>query len=105
MDIASTVAADNISFRYRRRSPWVLRDLSIALDGRATVVIGPNGAGKSTLLKLFAAQLRPTTGRITTVPGTGFAPQRPVALPGFTVADQIRYAAWLAGAGRAEAAD
>jgi ABC-type multidrug transport system ATPase subunit len=93
---ADHIGLHGVSFRYRRGRPWVLEDLDLELDPRPTVLIGPNGAGKSTVLRLLSGQLRPTAGRVAKPPDIGFAPQHPVALPGFTVSEQVRYTAWLA---------
>lgn len=74
-----------------------MHELQLVFDARPTVLIGPNGAGKSTVLRLAAGQLTPVRGLVTTDERIGFAPQHPVTLAGFTVAEQIRYAGWLAG--------
>jgi ABC-type multidrug transport system ATPase subunit len=97
-DAVFDLRADRVSFRYRGRSSApALTDVSVALDQRPTVLIGPNGAGKSTLLKLLTGSLRPSTGTVNRTGRIGWAPQHTPALPGFTVADQVRYASWLAG--------
>lgn len=67
--------------------------------------MGPNGAGKSTLLRVLAGQLPPTDGQVFGPERLGFAPQQAVVLPGFTVIEQVQYAAWLAGCGRDELAE
>jgi ABC-2 type transport system ATP-binding protein len=72
------VRLEEISFRYRRGSPWVLRQASLALPpGQIVEISGANGAGKSTLLRLIAGVLRPTRGRVTDRPvQVGYAPER-----------------------------
>lgn len=100
------VRGDEVSFRYGRRgASQVLKSFSLALDARPTVLIGPNGAGKSTLMRLLTGQLKPSSGSVTRKGRLGWAAQHTVALPGFTVAEQVQYASWLAGLGRAEAVD
>jgi len=43
----------------------LLADVSLSAEaGEVLVLIGPNGAGKSTLLRVFAGEIRPTTGEI-----------------------------------------
>ncbi|MFL6051506.1 MAG: ATP-binding cassette domain-containing protein [Actinoallomurus sp.] len=49
-----------VAFRYRRRAPWVLRDVTLTVPpGRIIEVNGRNGAGKSTLLRLIASVVPP----------------------------------------------
>jgi ABC-2 type transport system ATP-binding protein len=91
-----------VSFNYKRRSGKVISDLTLRFDRRPTMLIGPNGAGKSTLLKLLTRQLKPTTGSVVVSTRLGYAAQHTPALPGFRVAEQIRYASWLAGVRTAE---
>jgi len=58
------LAAEGVSFGYRRGRP-VLRDLSVRFEpGAVTAVVGPNGAGKTTLLRLLLGLRRPDTGRV-----------------------------------------
>lgn len=95
------ICAEHVSFRYGRGS-WVLREFSILIDRRPTLLIGPNGAGKSTALRLLAGQLTPTKGKISADDSIGFASQYPVGLTGFSVTAQVRYAAWLAGLPRTQ---
>ncbi|MQY02994.1 ATP-binding cassette domain-containing protein [Actinomadura macrotermitis] len=78
---------DDVAFRYRRRGPWILRDVTLDLPpGRVTEVTGRNGAGKSTLLALLSGLRRPTGGRITGRPRrVGYAPERFPAAQPFTV--------------------
>jgi ABC-type multidrug transport system ATPase subunit len=83
----------NVSYRYRRRSPWIFHDVNADLSsGQMTEVTGANGAGKSTLLRLVAGLARPSTGSVEHRPGTvGYAPERfPAGLP-FTVQEYLEH--------------
>lgn len=57
---------EDVWFRYREDSPWVLSGIDLTLDrGRAVALVGMNGAGKSTVVKLLCRLYEPTKGRIT----------------------------------------
>ena len=57
--------ARNVSFRYDRRSPWILRQRSLKLEkGEKLALFAPSGYGKTTLAKLLAGYLQPTEGQI-----------------------------------------
>ncbi|MFD0691281.1 ABC transporter ATP-binding protein [Actinomadura fibrosa] len=86
---------ENVAFRYRRRDPWVLKDVTLSLTpGGITEVTGRNGAGKSTLLRLIAGLRHPHRGTIEGRPRrVGYAPERfPVDQP-FTVGSYLRHMA------------
>lgn len=87
----------DITFGYGRRRAPVISGLSASFGPSSTVLLGPNGAGKSTLLRLMAGHLRPQRGQLHATGVVAFSPQSPVALPGFTVFDQVKYAGWLGG--------
>ena len=75
---------ENVAFRYRRRDPWVFRDVTLSLSvGSVTEVTGHNGAGKSTLLRVIAGLRRPRVGVVKDRPArVGYAPERfPVDQP------------------------
>jgi len=94
-----------VAFRYHRKSPWVLRDVSFTLPAGVTEVTGRNGAGKSTLLRLLAGLRSPTRGTITGRPArVGYAPERfPVDQP-FTVSAYLKHMAAIRGTAEASIA-
>ncbi|GAA3950762.1 hypothetical protein GCM10023085_36800 [Actinomadura viridis] len=91
-----------MSFRYHRRGPWVLRDVTLSLPrGRVIEVTGRNGAGKSTFLRLVAGLRTPRGGAITGRPGTvGYAPERFPADQPFTVRAYLTHMAAMRKAPR-----
>ncbi|MFS3128749.1 ABC transporter ATP-binding protein [Nocardioides sp. Bht2] len=61
----TSLRAEALSFRYRRRGPWVLREASLSLAGDEVVGLrGPSGSGKSTLARLLAGLLTPVEGAV-----------------------------------------
>ena len=57
--------AENVSFRYDRRSPLVLDQVNFSVrSGERVGVFAPSGYGKSTLAMLLAGFYRPTAGNI-----------------------------------------
>jgi ABC-type multidrug transport system ATPase subunit len=90
---------NSVAFRYRRRSPWVLRDVSQSLPpGRIIEVTGHNGAGKSTLLRLLAGVLRPVRGDVEARPArVGYAPERFPAEQPFTARGYLSHMARTRG--------
>ncbi|MBK7821172.1 MAG: ATP-binding cassette domain-containing protein [Tessaracoccus sp.] len=100
-----TLALRDVRFGYTRRKE-VLRGVTVAFPPGRTVLLGPNGAGKSTLLRLAAGLTSPRTGTVTLDGAThwhllraavGYLPQHVSPMPGLTVLDAVRYAAWLGG--------
>ncbi|MBO2464279.1 ABC transporter ATP-binding protein [Actinomadura violacea] len=86
---------DDVAFRYHRRGPWVLSDVTLSLPpGSVTEVTGRNGAGKSTLLRLIAGLRAPRRGSVRDRPRrVGYAPERfPVDQP-FTVRSYLAHMA------------
>ena len=71
--------AENISFRYDRKSPWILKNVDLTLDaGERVALTGPSGCGKSTLSKILAGYLEPTEGQVLLdgkpLPERGYSP-------------------------------
>ena len=71
--------AENISFRYDRKSPWILKNVDLTLDaGERVALTGPSGCGKSTLYKILAGYLEPTEGQVLLdgkpLPTRGYSP-------------------------------
>ncbi|MDN3356589.1 ABC transporter ATP-binding protein [Actinomadura sp. DC4] len=90
---------EQVAFRYRRRAPWVLRDVTLTVPrGRVIEVNGANGAGKSTLLRLMAGILPPSSGQVSAHPSSvGYAPERfPSAQP-FTARAYLGHMARIRG--------
>lgn len=57
--------ARNLSFRYGRNQPWVLRKCNFTVEqGERVGLLAPSGYGKSTLAMLLAGYLKPTEGEI-----------------------------------------
>ena len=57
------VELKNLSVRYTRRTPEVLKGLDLTVyPGDVVAVMGPNGSGKSTLLYTILGELRPSSG-------------------------------------------
>ncbi len=92
-----------------RAGQAVFSGLDLVLPAGVTALVGPSGAGKSTVLRLLNRLADPQDGVVryrgwdvrTLDPLTlrrevGLVPQLPALLPG-SVADNVRYAAELAG--------
>lgn len=80
VDVA-TLRAKGISFRHRRRDPWVLRDLSLEVRGDEVVGLrGPSGSGKSTLARVLAGLATPQAGSVRITEGQLGRRSHPVQL-------------------------
>lgn len=71
--------AKNVSFRYGRSYPWVLKNKDFSVSsGERVAIVAPSGFGKSTLAMLLAGHLKPTTGGVyidgETLPKKGVCP-------------------------------
>ncbi|MEG1946565.1 MAG: ABC transporter ATP-binding protein [Lachnospiraceae bacterium] len=57
--------AKNVSFRYGKKSDWILKNVSLTVKpGERVALIGPSGYGKSTLSKILAGYEKPEQGEI-----------------------------------------
>jgi len=86
------------------RDKLILNRASIAVEpGEFVVVIGESGSGKTTLVKTLAGVTVPTGGRVlvsgepvqSRLTDIGYVPQDEIVHRGLTVAEGLRYAAWL----------
>jgi ABC-type multidrug transport system ATPase subunit len=93
------VQLEQVAFRYRRRAPWVLRDVTLTVPrGRVIEVNGANGAGKSTLLRLLAGVVPPVRGRVSHRPErVGYAPERFPTTQPFTARAYLGHMARIRG--------
>ncbi len=71
--------AKNLSFRYDRKSPWVLENKSLRIEkGERLGIFAPSGYGKTTLAMLLSGYLEPTAGEVLLdgkpLPGKGACP-------------------------------
>ena len=71
--------AENISFRYDRKSPWILKNVDLTIEtGERVALTGPSGYGKSTLSKILAGYIKPTEGQVLLdgkpLPERGYSP-------------------------------
>ena len=65
MNFTLCIELKNVSFRYDRASPWVLRNLNLKITkGSRIGFIGTTGSGKSTLLDIIMGLLMPTDGHL-----------------------------------------
>lgn len=59
------MSAENISFSYSGKEPYLIDKFSINIGKRDRIcIIGKNGKGKSTLIKMLAGELEPVSGTI-----------------------------------------
>ena len=101
----TALTTERLGKKYRHR--WALSDCTLSIPaGHVVGLVGPNGAGKTTLLQLAVGLLQPTTGTIEVLgrrpavdadqlARVGFLPQDTPLYGSLTVADQLRFGAWL----------
>ena len=59
------LSIENLSFRYGKRMPTVLRGINLELNsGEIGILLGKNGSGKTTLFKNILGILSPTEGSV-----------------------------------------
>ncbi|MEU6151695.1 ABC transporter ATP-binding protein [Actinosynnema sp. NPDC047251] len=91
------VRLDRVGKRYGR-GPWVLRDVTLAVEpGETVVVTGGNGSGKSTLLRIAAGLSRPTSGRVARPASVGYLPERFPPGVKLSARDYLRHLAAVRG--------
>ena len=71
--------AENISFRYNTKNPWILKNVDLTIEtGERVALTGPSGYGKSTLSKILAGYIKPTEGQVLLdgkpLPERGYSP-------------------------------
>ena len=59
------IVLNNISFRYSKNTPWVLKNINLQITkGMRVGFIGATGSGKSTLLDIIMGLIQPTKGEV-----------------------------------------
>lgn len=88
-----------VGFRYSRSGPWVLRDVTAAVEpGDVVVLSGHNGVGKTTLLKICAGVTAPRAGQVADRPAVvGWVPERFPAAQPFTARAYLHHLARVRG--------
>ena len=63
--ISGKVEIDNLTFRYKQDSPYILKDINMEINpGEFVAFVGPSGSGKSTLLRLLLGLEACSSGNI-----------------------------------------
>jgi ABC-2 type transport system ATP-binding protein len=103
--VTAVVQAEGLGKRYGRK--WALSECTLTIPaGRIVGLVGPNGAGKTTLLNLAVGLLPPDAGSISVLGGrpgansaqlarVGFLAQDNPTYSGLSVADHLRFGAWM----------
>lgn len=69
--------ANDISFRYTIKTPFILKDVSFSVEeGERVGVVSPSGYGKTTFVKVLAGHEKPTKGQVL-LGGEPLAPNGP----------------------------
>jgi ABC-type bacteriocin/lantibiotic exporter with double-glycine peptidase domain len=73
---AARIVVDEVTFRYRRDLPDVVRNASMTVEaGELRRLEGPSGSGKSTLLRIIAGVLEPDRGSVRVAGDLMYLPQ------------------------------
>ena len=60
-----SIELKNLSFRYSKDSPWILKNINLKIPkGSIIGIIGATGCGKSTLIDVIMGLLSPTSGEL-----------------------------------------
>ncbi|GGF83917.1 hypothetical protein GCM10010912_31400 [Paenibacillus albidus] len=98
---AAVMSCREVTFRYRKDGPEVLKKLSLSLyPGELLMLMGGNGAGKSTLLQLLAGLAKPQRGKVEMNKGltAGYLAQNPLLyFSQDTVQEELEHMAHYAG--------
>jgi ATP-binding cassette, subfamily B, bacterial CvaB/MchF/RaxB len=63
--VAPSIELRNVSFRYGEGEPWVIKELSLLIEGNDNLaIVGPSGCGKTTLLKIILGLHTPQEGEV-----------------------------------------
>ncbi len=63
--LSGGIEVHNLSFRYDKESPYVLKDLNLKIHpGEYVAIVGHSGCGKSTLMRLLLGFEKPESGSI-----------------------------------------
>lgn len=64
-NISGDIVFNNVSFRYKQDTPWILKDFSFTFKkGKSYAIVGATGVGKSTISKLLLRYYDPESGDI-----------------------------------------
>jgi ATP-binding cassette, subfamily B, bacterial len=65
-NIRGEIKFENVSFRYKNSSCYLLNDLNFTINpGQSVAIVGPSGSGKSTIISLIQRFYDPDEGSIT----------------------------------------
>ena len=65
LQFESDIQLKNVSFRYQKKYPLVLKDLNLTIKkGQMVGIIGTTGVGKSTILDLIMGLIKPEKGKV-----------------------------------------
>jgi lipopolysaccharide export system ATP-binding protein len=85
--LAQTLTTEDLRKSYKGR--WVVRDVSIAINGGEVVgLLGPNGAGKTTTFSCVLGLVAPDSGRVLRR-GIGYLPQEASVFRRMTVEQNL----------------